>query len=213
MCGQLLDKMENLRDELRESKWSMVHGCEFMMMLSIFSSGEGTIKKIIECLNLLSLVDGARMDTFKTVARDIIYLQQKPESANGVLLIDLQKPLDKIFSKTASKWLNDVLANANDHFGISAPEIKYALVEMEDIEGKKNCSNLSFSFKNMNFQALLMSSPAHSYSIRHFRLRTLRHLGPQALPMIKTSPTAGMLLMITRTFINDYEISNENRQL
>ena len=110
------------------------------------------MKKIIECLNLLSLVDPSRADRFKEVAREVINLQDKPESTNGVLLIDLQKPLDKIFSKNASRWLNDTLANAMDHFGITAPEIKYALVNIEDIEGNifhiKN-TNTKIPFRNV----------------------------------------------------------------
>ena len=135
MCNSLLDKLKELQNEMRANQWSMIHGSEFMIMLYIFSSGEGTLKKIIECLNLLSLVDPARAGKFKEVAKEIVALQNKPESFDGVLLMDLQKPLDKIFSKNASRWLNDTLANAMDHFGVNPPEIKYALVNIDDIEG------------------------------------------------------------------------------
>ena len=135
MCQSLLGLLEKMRDEFKASEWTMIKAVEFNMLMMIYTSGEATVKRIIESLNLLSLVDKARAEQCKQVAKDILSLQKGQDTETGaVRLVDLQKPLDRILSVTASKLLKDTIDNATQHFGIGADQVRYALVNVSDIE-------------------------------------------------------------------------------
>ena len=132
MCSDLLERVLKWKDDLQVGQWSAIRSVEFIIMLNIYTSGETTIKRIIECLNLLSLVDKQRAQACKDCARDIIGLQAGKETVG---LTDLQPPLLKILSVEGAGWLNDTVKNAANHFGISVDRIRYEAVDMADIDG------------------------------------------------------------------------------
>ena len=136
MCSSLLDKLTVLRDECRLYRWSPRNSIEFTIVMNIFSSGERTIKRIIEALNFLSLIDKARAETCRAVAKEIIGLQGGLEGdLESIYLIDLQRALSKILSVDASKLIQNTVDNASKHFGTTATRIRYAPVELNDIDG------------------------------------------------------------------------------
>lgn len=162
MCSSLLDKLTSLRDECRLYRWSPRNGIEFTIVMNIFSSGERTIKRIIEALNLLSLVDRwdiyyvisviwrnnfrSRADQCLAVAKEIIGLQGGLNGdTESIYLIDLQRALAKILSKDAAKLVQDTVDNASKHFGTTATRIRYAPVNLDDIDGTFNETEFSSS--------------------------------------------------------------------
>ena len=139
MCNSLLGGLEKVRDDLRASEWTMIRAIEFNIVSSLFTSGEATIKRIIENLNLLSMVDKQRMDTCRSVAKEIIQLQSNNSVTDApIRLLDLQRPLERILSVKAMEMIKDMIRNALQHFGITADKINYAACNLGDIEGSFN---------------------------------------------------------------------------
>ena len=91
----------------------MRNGIEFTILLNLFSSGESTVKRIIEALNLLSLIDPARAAQCKATAKEIVGLQGgvHGDETESIYLIDLQRALTKILSLDTSKLLQKALNN------------------------------------------------------------------------------------------------------
>ena len=152
MCSTLLDKLTALRDECRAGQWSMINGVEYSILVNIFSSGEATVKRIVEALNLLSLVDKSRAVQCVQVAKEIIGLQGgvQTDDTESIYLIDLQRALSKILSVKANELLQNAVDNARSHFGITATRIRYAAVKLDDIDG---------TFNDPDFSSSLMLQP------------------------------------------------------
>ena len=121
-------------------------------MLNLFSSGEATVKRIVECLNLLSLVDKQRANQCVTVAKEILALQGgvQNENAEEIYLIDIHKALSKILSAKTIELMQSAIDNARAHFGITATRIRYAAVKLNDIDG---------TFNDPDFSSSLMLQP------------------------------------------------------
>ena len=130
----------------------MINGIEFTIMLNLFSSGEATVKRIVECLNLLSLVDKQRANQCVAVAKEIIGLQGGIQGGETeeIYLIDIHKALAKILSKKTIGLLQNAIDNARSHFGITATRIRYAAVKLDDIDG---------TFNDPDFSSSLMLQP------------------------------------------------------
>ena len=153
MCSSLLDKLSEVRTECRLNRWTMRNGVEFTVLLNLFSSGEFTVKRIIEALNLLSLIDPSRAAQCKATAKEIVALQGGVQNGPGesIYLMDLQRSLSKILSKDAANMLQKAIDHAVEHFGITATRIRYSPVLLADIDG---------SFNEPDFSSSLLINPA-----------------------------------------------------
>ena len=190
MCSDLLDKLTEVRDDCRLSRWSPQYGIEFIILVNLFSSGEATVKRIIEALNLLSLVDKARAPQCLQVAKEIIGLQGgiHGDETESIYLIDLQRALSKILSKDAAALIQKAVDNATDHFGTTATRIRYAAVRLEDVDG---------SFNDPEFSSSLLLQPPVVNTVHQASASTV---APEMAPPRATSST-----IRSETIENDWQ--------
>ena len=190
MCSALADKLKEVSDGCRLSRWTPRNGIEFIILMNLFSSGEATVKRIIEALNLLSLVDKPRAPQCLQVAKEIIALQGGVHGAEteSIYLIDLQRALAKILSKDAASLVQQAVDNATDHFGTTATRIRYAAVRLDDVDG---------SFNDPDFSSSLLINPP---VVNQLHQAPSSATGSDMAPPRATSSTAK-----TETIENDWQ--------
>ena len=132
MCSNLLDELHQVRQELRDDKWTEERDATSNIIRIMFQAGGDQLRNIIETLNLLGMIVPAKSDDVKNVAKDIISVQQ---SKGFLTLVDLRNCLAKVFSEADTTRMDQMVENSQNLFGSGAESVRFEPADLSLLDG------------------------------------------------------------------------------
>ena len=132
MCGEILDKLKDTRDEMRADKWSIERSINLMILRHLFTMNGSQMKMIVESLNFLGMMVPSKSAAAKAVVDQMVSIQVQKGHLN---LLDFNVTLKDILQPEYFSWLNTLMDNCRSVFGSDPEDIKFQPVDLVEIDG------------------------------------------------------------------------------